>query len=310
MSRGGCCGSWVVGCGLRGTLPEVPRSGRERRGAARAARQRLQDQQPDDSRLDHGFSHQSPGFINSILNKKKGLRRFYLPPDANCLVSTMDHVLRGVNYANMCCASSATASGKRATIRRKSPIGNGLEPAMKILVLNAGSGSQKCSLFEVGEALPDDPPEPLREGEIDATAPGQPPGEMFVKARTEVETTVSSESPRHERLARLLKTLWGHCRRRISRARSDRESARELADCPGMLGVAGKFLQTGKMTRSGRSPRGGLSGRDRQNGGMRTRDFASETVSRAPSARTSPCARSAWRTSEPRLVGLTSRARI
>ena len=83
---------------------------------------------------------------------------------------------------------------------------------MKILVLNAGSGSQKCSLFDFGEALPDDPPEPLWEGEIDATAPGQPPGEMFVKAhargRMEVETTVSSESPRRERLTALLKTLW------------------------------------------------------------------------------------------------------
>ena len=83
---------------------------------------------------------------------------------------------------------------------------------MKILVLNAGSGSQKCSLFGIGDALPGDPPEPLWEGEIDATAPGQPPGQMFVKAHvqghTEVETTVSSESPRRERLERLLKTLW------------------------------------------------------------------------------------------------------
>ena len=83
---------------------------------------------------------------------------------------------------------------------------------MKILVLNAGSGSQKCSLFEIGDALPDDPPEPLWEGEIDATAPGQPPGQMFVKAHaqghSEVETTVPSESPRRERLERLLKTLW------------------------------------------------------------------------------------------------------
>ena len=83
---------------------------------------------------------------------------------------------------------------------------------MKILVLNAGSGSQKCSLFEIGAALPDDPPEALWEGEIDATAPDQPPGKMFVKAHvqghTEVETTVSSDRPRRERLEKLLKTLW------------------------------------------------------------------------------------------------------
>ena len=55
----------------------------------------------------NGFSHQSPGFINSILNKKKGLRRVYLPPDANCLVSTMDHILRGVNYVNLVIANKA-----------------------------------------------------------------------------------------------------------------------------------------------------------------------------------------------------------
>ena len=55
----------------------------------------------------NGFSHQSPGFINSILNKKKGLLRVYLPPDANCLVSTMNHVLRGVNYVNLVIANKA-----------------------------------------------------------------------------------------------------------------------------------------------------------------------------------------------------------
>ncbi len=55
----------------------------------------------------NGFSHQSPGFINSILNKKKGLRRVYLPPDANCLISTMDHILRGVNYVNLVIANKA-----------------------------------------------------------------------------------------------------------------------------------------------------------------------------------------------------------
>ena len=43
----------------------------------------------------------------SILNKKKGLLRVYLPPDANCLVSTMDHVLRGVNYVNLVIANKA-----------------------------------------------------------------------------------------------------------------------------------------------------------------------------------------------------------
>ncbi len=53
----------------------------------------------------NGFSHQSPGFINSILNKKSGVMRVYLPPDANCLISTVDHCLRGKNYVNLVIAT-------------------------------------------------------------------------------------------------------------------------------------------------------------------------------------------------------------
>ena len=83
---------------------------------------------------------------------------------------------------------------------------------MKILVLNAGSGSQKCSLFEVGNPVPDDPPAPLWEAEIDATAPGQPPGCVFLTARAagraEVKETLPGDRPRQERIARLLQTLW------------------------------------------------------------------------------------------------------
>ena len=55
----------------------------------------------------NGFSHQSPGFINALLNNKRKMLRVYLPPDANCLVSTMDHVLRGVNYVNLVIANKA-----------------------------------------------------------------------------------------------------------------------------------------------------------------------------------------------------------
>ena len=83
---------------------------------------------------------------------------------------------------------------------------------MKILVLNAGSGSQKCSLFEIGDTVPADPPEPLWQAEIDSTAPGQPPGELFVKVqprgREECRHTIPDDHPRHERIARLLRTLW------------------------------------------------------------------------------------------------------
>ncbi len=53
-------------------------------------------------RQDHnGFTHQDPGFIDHILNKKAATIRVYLPPDANCLLSTMDHCLRSVNYINL-----------------------------------------------------------------------------------------------------------------------------------------------------------------------------------------------------------------
>jgi xylulose-5-phosphate/fructose-6-phosphate phosphoketolase len=53
-------------------------------------------------RQDHnGFSHQDPGFIDHVLNKKPQIVRAYLPPDANTLLSTMDHCLRTRNYVNV-----------------------------------------------------------------------------------------------------------------------------------------------------------------------------------------------------------------
>jgi xylulose-5-phosphate/fructose-6-phosphate phosphoketolase len=53
-------------------------------------------------RQDHnGFTHQDPGFIDHIINKKAAMIRVYLPPDANCLLSVMDHCLRSINYINL-----------------------------------------------------------------------------------------------------------------------------------------------------------------------------------------------------------------
>ncbi len=53
-------------------------------------------------RQDHnGFSHQDPGFIDHIANKKSDIVRIYLPPDANCLLSVADHCLRSRNYINV-----------------------------------------------------------------------------------------------------------------------------------------------------------------------------------------------------------------
>ena len=53
-------------------------------------------------RQDHnGFSHQDPGFIDVVANKKSDVVRIYLPPDANCLLSVADHCLRSRNYINL-----------------------------------------------------------------------------------------------------------------------------------------------------------------------------------------------------------------
>jgi xylulose-5-phosphate/fructose-6-phosphate phosphoketolase len=53
-------------------------------------------------RQDHnGFTHQDPGFIDVACNKKAEVVRVYLPPDANCLLSVMDHCLRSRHYVNI-----------------------------------------------------------------------------------------------------------------------------------------------------------------------------------------------------------------
>jgi xylulose-5-phosphate/fructose-6-phosphate phosphoketolase len=53
-------------------------------------------------RQDHnGFSHQDPGFIDHVVNKKSEIIRVYLPPDSNCLLSVADHCLRSRHYVNV-----------------------------------------------------------------------------------------------------------------------------------------------------------------------------------------------------------------
>ena len=53
-------------------------------------------------RQDHnGFSHQDPGFIDHVVNKKAEVVRVYLPPDTNCLLSVADHCLRSRQYVNL-----------------------------------------------------------------------------------------------------------------------------------------------------------------------------------------------------------------
>jgi len=61
-------------------------------------------------RQDHnGFSHQDPGFIDHVVNKKAEIVRVYLPPDANCLLSVADHCLRSRHYVNVIVAGKQPA---------------------------------------------------------------------------------------------------------------------------------------------------------------------------------------------------------
>jgi xylulose-5-phosphate/fructose-6-phosphate phosphoketolase len=61
-------------------------------------------------RQDHnGFSHQDPGFVDHVVNKKSAVIRVYLPPDANTLLSVTDHCLRSRNYINVIVAGKQPA---------------------------------------------------------------------------------------------------------------------------------------------------------------------------------------------------------
>lgn len=57
----------------------------------------------------NGFTHQDPGFIDHVVNKKSSIVRVYLPPDANCLLSVCDHCLRSRHYVNVVIAGKYLA---------------------------------------------------------------------------------------------------------------------------------------------------------------------------------------------------------
>ncbi|MGA8015443.1 MAG: phosphoketolase family protein [Candidatus Dormiibacterota bacterium] len=79
-------------------------------------------------RQDHnGFSHQDPGFIDHVVNKKAEIIRVYLPPDTNCLLSVADHCLRSRHYVNVIVAG-------------KQPSLNYLAPDAAILHCTRGIG--------------------------------------------------------------------------------------------------------------------------------------------------------------------------
>ncbi len=59
--------------------------------------------------MHNGFTHQDPGFIDHVVNKKAAVVRVYLPPDANCLLSVWDHCLRSRHYVNVVIAGKYQA---------------------------------------------------------------------------------------------------------------------------------------------------------------------------------------------------------
>lgn len=59
--------------------------------------------------MHNGFTHQDPGFIDHVVNKKASVVRVYLPPDANCLLSVWDHCLRSRHYVNVVIAGKYKA---------------------------------------------------------------------------------------------------------------------------------------------------------------------------------------------------------
>ena len=74
-------------------------------------------------RQDHnGFTHQDPGFIDHVVNKKAEVVRVYLPPDANCLLSVMDHCLRSRNYVNVVIAGKHPAPQWLSMECRRAPL--------------------------------------------------------------------------------------------------------------------------------------------------------------------------------------------
>ncbi|CAN5564659.1 phosphoketolase family protein [soil metagenome] len=96
-------------------------------------------------RQDHnGFSHQDPGFIDHVVNKKAAVVRVYLPPDANCLLSVADHCLRSRHYVNVIVAG-------------KQPAPQWLTMDQAIKHCTAGIGIWNFASNDVGPDGPTDP---------------------------------------------------------------------------------------------------------------------------------------------------------
>ena len=101
-------------------------------------------------RQDHnGFTHQDPGFIDHVVNKKAGIVRVYLPPDGNCLLSVMDHCLRSRHYVNVVVSGKHPAPqwcSKRFRSFRSFPktLGSGRAPAGRKAANSEGRAIRNC----------------------------------------------------------------------------------------------------------------------------------------------------------------------
>ncbi len=94
-------------------------------------------------RQDHnGFSHQDPGFIDHVMNKKAEVIRVYLPPDANTLLSVADHCLRSRNYVNVIVAG-------------KQPSAQWLDLDTAVLHCTRGAGIWEWASTDNDDAAPD-----------------------------------------------------------------------------------------------------------------------------------------------------------
>src|SRR5699024_5637769 len=94
-------------------------------------------------RQDHnGFSHQDPGFIDHVMNKKAEVVCVYLPPDANTLLSTFDNCLRSTQYVNVVVAA-----------KQPSPYWLTMDEAIRLCT--RGLGIWPCACTEVQGEEPD-----------------------------------------------------------------------------------------------------------------------------------------------------------
>jgi acetate kinase len=94
---------------------------------------------------------------------------------------------------------------------------------MKVVVLNAGSGSQKCSLFELPvDPLFDEPYAPIWEAKLDSTAPGQPKGKLAIRISRHEEDIevgrIDEGATTAERTERLLRMLWEESAKMVSQS--------------------------------------------------------------------------------------------